>query len=89
MGYFESLEEETNNLYDIAKEARSKGHDLELEPEIPLTKDLAERVEGLVGPKGIDVRIKELEKKMSREEVAFHIAKDIVTKSDKKGKKIV
>jgi DNA polymerase II large subunit len=60
MGYFETLEEETQKLYDVARQARLKGYDIELEPEIPLAKDLAERVEGLVGPKGVAARIKEL-----------------------------
>ena len=86
MGYFEDLEEETLKLYEIAKNARLKGHDIELEPEIPLAKDLAERVEGLVGPKGVAARIKELEDNISREEVAFQIAREIVTKTDIEGK---
>ncbi|MCD7781717.1 MAG: DNA polymerase II large subunit [Methanosphaera sp.] len=82
MDYFDMLEDKTKELYDIATEARSQGKDLELEPEIPLAKDLAERVEGLVGPEGVAKRIKELEKSMSREEVAFQIAKEIATKDD-------
>lgn len=86
MGYFENLEEETLKLYEIAKKARLKGHDIELEPEIPLAKDLAERVEGLVGPEGVAARIKELEDDISREEVAFQIAKEIVTNTDVEGK---
>jgi DNA polymerase II large subunit len=86
MGYFEGLEEETLKLYEIAKMARLKGHDIELEPEIPLAKDLAERVEGLVGPKGVAARIKELEDDISREEVAFQIAREIVTKKDVEGR---
>jgi DNA polymerase II large subunit len=86
MGYFEGLEEETLKLYEIAKMARLKGHDIELEPEIPLAKDLAERVEGLVGPKGVAARIKELEDDISREEVAFQIAREIVTKTDVEGR---
>jgi DNA polymerase II large subunit len=86
MGYFEGLEEETLKLYEIAKNARLKGHDIELEPEIPLAKDLAERVEGLVGPKGVAARIKELEDDISREEVAFQIAREIVTNTDVEGK---
>ena len=86
MGYFDTLESETHELYAIAKEARLKGYDIETEPEIPLAKDLAERVEGLVGPEGIAKRIKEMEKTgISREEVAFHITKDI-TKPDVEGK---
>lgn len=79
MGYFESLEKETKRAYNVAREARKKGHDIETEPEIPLAKNLAERVEGLVGPPGIATHIKELEEEMSREEVAFHVAKEIVT----------
>lgn len=76
------LEEKTKQLYEIATEARKKGKDLELTPEIPLAKDLAERVEGLVGPEGVAKRIKQLEENMSREEVAFQIAKEIATKDD-------
>ncbi len=86
MGYFDVLEEETLKLYEIAKNARLKGHDIELEPEIPLAKDLAERVEGLVGPKGVAARIKELEDDISREEVAFQIAREIVLKTDVDGR---
>lgn len=85
MDYFQMLEEKTQELYAIAREARKQGKDLELEPEIPLAKDLAERVEGLVGPEGVAKRIKELEKSMSREEVAFQIAKEIATKDDVTG----
>ena len=86
MGYFDTLESETEKLYAIAREARLKGYDIETEPEIPLAKDLAERVEGLVGPEGIAKRIKELEAEgMSREEVAFQITREI-TKSEVKGK---
>lgn len=85
MDYFGMLEEKTKELYAIAREARKQGKDLELEPEIPLAKDLAERVEGLVGPEGVAKRIKELEKSMSREEVAFQIAKEIATKDDVEG----
>lgn len=89
MDYFERLESETHKLYEIANEARSKGLDVELETEIPLAKDLAERVEGLVGPKGIAKRIKELEKDMSREEVAFEIAAEIASQeSNETGAKL-
>ncbi|MCF0239466.1 MAG: DNA polymerase II large subunit, partial [Streptococcus gallolyticus] len=44
-----------------------------------LAKDLAERVEGLVGPEGVAQRIKELEKNMDRESVAFEIAAEIAS----------
>ena len=42
-------------------------------------KDLAERVEGLVGPEGVAKRIKELEQDITREEVAFEIAAEIAS----------
>ncbi len=87
MGYFETLEEETEKVYTAARKARLKGYDIELEPEIPLAKDLAERVEGLVGPKDVAKRIKELEDEYSREEVAFQIAREIVTTPDIEGEK--
>ena len=77
MDYFDRLEKETNHLYDIANKARSKGLDVETETEVPLAKDLAERVEGLVGPEGVAQRIKDLEKDMDRESVAFEIAAEI------------
>ncbi|MDO5835011.1 MAG: DNA polymerase II large subunit, partial [Methanobacterium sp.] len=82
MEYFETLEEATAQAYEVAKEARKKGHDIETEPEIPLAKNLAERVEGLVGPPGIAKHIKELEEEMSREEVAFEVAREIVTSDE-------
>ncbi len=79
MDYFDRLEAETHHLYEIANEARSKGFDVETETEVPLAKDLAERVEGLVGPEGVAKRIKELEKDMDRESVAFEIAAEIAS----------
>ncbi|MBU4534944.1 MAG: DNA polymerase II large subunit [Euryarchaeota archaeon] len=79
MDYFEQLEKETKKLYDLAAKARSMGLDVQTEIEIPLAKDLAERVEGLVGPIGIAQRIKELESEMSREEAAFKIAAEIAS----------
>jgi len=76
--YFRSLEEEMVRAYSIAKKSRKKGLDPELKPEIFHAKDLAERVEGLVGPKGISKPIRELERKLDREDVAIQIAKEIV-----------
>lgn len=79
MDYFDRLEADTKKLYEIANEARSKGLDVETKTEVPLAKDLAERVEGLVGPEGVAKRIKELEKDLTREEVAFEIAAEIAS----------
>ncbi|MCG2827835.1 DNA polymerase II large subunit [Methanothermobacter sp. K4] len=77
--YFNELERETERLYEIAGKARAKGLDVSTKPEILLAKDLAERVEGLVGPEGIAERIKELESDRGREEVAFQIAAEIAS----------
>ena len=79
MDYFDRLEADTHHLYEIANEARSKGLDVETKTEVPLAKDLAERVEGLVGPEGVAQRIKELEVDITREEVAFEIAAEIAS----------
>lgn len=79
MDYFERLEQDTKKLYEIANEAKAKGLDVDVETEVPLAKDLAERVEGLVGPKNVAKRIKELEVDISREEVAFEIAAEIAS----------
>lgn len=88
MDYFDRLEAETHHLYEIANEARSKGLDVETKTEVPLAKDLAERVEGLVGPEGVAQRIKELEQDITREEVAFEIAAEIASgKFELKGEK--
>ncbi len=83
MDYFERLEKETLDLYAIANEARSKGLDMTTECEIPRAKDLAERVEGLVGPKGVANRIKQLDSELQdREKVAFEIAAEIASNEE-------
>ena len=47
--YFENLNLEVEMAYGIANIARSKSYDPENKVEIPLTKNMAERVEGLIG----------------------------------------
>ena len=76
--YLLQLESELKNLYDIASTARSKGIDPSFEPEIHVAKDLAEMVEGLVGPKNVAERIRELSEKMDPYEMAFVVSEDIV-----------
>lgn len=76
--YFQELEKEVKRTYAVAEEARRKGLDPEPRLEIPPAKDLAERVEGLVGPEGIAKRIRELTSKYSKEEAAIQIAREIV-----------
>ena len=68
--YFDHMEQEVQVCYDIANKARSKGYDPVDTTEIPLARNMAERVVGLitiVAPQIKDTpvvdRIKELENK--------------------------
>jgi len=75
--YHEILKKGLANELEIAKRARRKGLDPALQPEIKVTRDIAERVEALIGIKGVGARIRELEHKgYGREEVALRIALD-------------
>lgn len=76
--YFEELEEKLDQAYEVAREARSKGKDPSLEPEIPVAENMAMRVEGLVGPDGVGERIKVLDEEKGREMASFQIAKEII-----------
>jgi DNA polymerase II large subunit len=76
--YFDSLELHTSKLYEIAVLARSVGLDSCDRPEISRAHDLPARVESLVGPHSVAQRIRELSRKLSREEMAFKIAEEIV-----------
>ncbi len=76
--YIETMENELKQLYDISKRARSIGLDPSLKTECVIAKDIADLVEGLVGPKDVAVSIRELNSKMQREEIAFKIAEEIV-----------
>jgi len=76
--YTAVLEKSLENVYAVARKAREKGLDPTLSPEPELAKDLAELVEGLVGPPGVAESIRDLSKKLPREELAFKIAEQIV-----------
>ena len=76
--YLTSLKSELQKAYAISSEARSKGYDPEREVEVKIAPDVAARVEGIVGPKGIAEIIRNMiEKGMAREDVAFEIARKI------------
>ncbi|MCD6126936.1 MAG: DNA polymerase II large subunit [Methanomicrobia archaeon] len=76
--YFESLERGLENIYKIAEEARKKGQDPYLRVEIAPARDMAARVEGLVGPVNVASKIRELDRmNYSREEIALKIAEEI------------
>lgn len=76
--YLDTLELQLRQLYEICEMAREKGFDPALKPECHIARDMAALVEGLVGPKGVAERIRELSLKLSREELAFKIAEEII-----------
>ncbi len=75
--YTISLENELQKLYGIAEKARERGLDPTLKPESKVAKNLAELVEGLVGPIGVSESIRALGDKLPREELAFKVAEEI------------
>ena len=88
--YFKTINEELQTIYSIAEKARKQGLDPSLKVEIPIAKDIADRVEGLIGPEGVGDRIRDLESKnLSREQVAFKIAEEICDKKLIEGTKEV
>ena len=76
--YVQTLEGQLSISYKIAREAREKDLDPASKPETEVAKDLAELVEGLVGPTGVAQSIRELSQKLPREELAFKISEEIV-----------
>ena len=76
--YRRSVMEEFERLLAVAREARAKGLDPELEPEPGLAHDVASLVEGMTGPPGVAERIRELSAEMEKDELAFRIAEEIV-----------
>ena len=77
MGYFESLEKETKRAYDVAREARKRGLDIETEPEIPLAKTLQNVLKVSWSSRNSNTH-QRTRREMSRES-SFHVAKEIVT----------
>ncbi|MFX1393768.1 MAG: DNA polymerase II large subunit [Promethearchaeota archaeon] len=79
--YFTSIQNKVNKYYDIAEKARKLGKDPELFVESPQAKDLAGRVEKLVGPEGIADLIRQLkERGKSEDEIVFKVVSDILDK---------
>jgi DNA polymerase II large subunit len=75
--YFASLENTLQKELGIASKARAAGRDPKPFVEIPLAKDLADRVENLIGVEGVAERIRRLEEELSREEAALAIGREI------------
>src|SRR2546427_8288955 len=78
--YFAGLLKQVEATYAVARAARRRGFDPELDVEIPLTDDLASRVERLLEHyevEGVARRIRELAKTHDREELAILVAKEM------------
>ena len=71
--YYNRLNHGLEQAMQVAQTARKEGLDPEINVEIPIANDLADRVEAQVGIAGVAASIRELETRMSREEAALHI----------------
>ncbi|MFX1460259.1 MAG: DNA polymerase II large subunit, partial [Promethearchaeota archaeon] len=77
--YFVAIQKQVDKCYDLAEKARKKGLDPELYVESPQARDLAGRVEKLVGPEGIAETIRELKVRgKSDDEIVFQVVSDIL-----------
>ncbi len=76
--YFERLEAELDEALGVANEARERGGDPVPEVEIPVARDMADRVENILGIEGVAERVRDLEGRMSREEAALELVEDFV-----------
>ncbi len=77
--YFNNIQKQVDQCYTIAEQARQKGLDPELYVESPQAKDLAGRVEKLVGPKGVAKVIRDLKLKgLKEDELVFKVVSDIL-----------
>lgn len=84
MEYFNDLEARLAKAIEITNNARSRGADPEPNMEIPIAKDLADRVEKLIEVEGVAERLRDLEMDMSREEAALRVAIDVASGKIKK-----
>ncbi|MGD9490930.1 MAG: DNA polymerase II large subunit, partial [Methanoregulaceae archaeon] len=78
--YLSGLQQRLEEAMEVAQSARAVGIDPRTVVEIPVADDLADRVEALLGIKGVASRLRKLESEMSREEVALRIGDDFVAR---------
>ncbi|GAB3689515.1 hypothetical protein GCM10028857_24960 [Salinarchaeum chitinilyticum] len=76
--YFDEIETELDRAIELAEEAKSRGEDPRPEVEIPTARDMADRVENILGIEGVAERVRELEEEFSREEAALELVEDFV-----------
>lgn len=86
--YFEEIERRVKAAYGIANAAKARGLDPDEKVEVPLAKNMAERVEGLISAiapeivgKGVVDRIAELEEQYGNQDwrVALKIAEEVAS----------
>ena len=84
--YFKLIEKEINKGYEIANKAKALGYDPENKVDMPLARNMAERVQGLIGAvapqivgSGVVERIPELEKDYGVQDwrVALKLAEEV------------
>ncbi len=86
--YHRMIESQVRRCFVLAQEVRSLGRDVTRKVEIPLASDMADRIEELIGLQGIAGKIRSLSDRMSREEVAINVSRDVAAslgKNDRKG----
>ncbi|TFG22832.1 MAG: DNA polymerase II large subunit, partial [Promethearchaeota archaeon] len=77
--YFSTIQRDVDKCYEVANKARQKGLDPELFVESPQAKDLAGRVEKLVGPEGVADLIRKLKiLGKNDDEIVFQVVSDIL-----------
>ena len=76
--YFARIEERLDEAWAVAEAAKRQGRDPEPEIEIPVARDMADRVENILGIDGVAERVRDLEGEMSREEAALELVTDFV-----------
>ena len=89
--YIKRLHNEADAIYEVAEEARSKGHDPKITVEIPKAKDLADRTQKLLDflhPRQTAEQIREMTKLYdgNRERVAIEVARIVCAESYLYGK---
>jgi DNA polymerase II large subunit len=76
--YFERIETRLDEAFERAEAAKAQGWDPACEVEIPVARDMADRVENILGIPDVAERVRELEGQMSREEAALELVTDFV-----------
>ena len=79
--YFRAIEARLDDAIAVANEARSRGGDPAEQVEIPVARDMADRVENILEIPGVADRVREMEAdpELSREEAALELARDFAT----------